>query len=135
MFAGIYAKLGLGLAVAIFVGLAAFAIKSGINKIERQGQQIEGLTRDLAAEKQARESDVRGLTVLSEGIVAASSARSLDEEVLRDTIDSRNPQPVSDGLSRYLDGLRANDRNPGAPAPAQRPGPAAPRRAPAPAGQ
>ena len=134
MFASLYAKLGLGLAALILIGLAAFAIKSGINKIESQGRDIQRLETSLAAEKQARERDVAGLTVLTEGIVAASSARAMDEETLRETIDARNPQPASPGLGRLLDGLRRNvGGQGGSDAPAQRPGGTPPRRAPAPA--
>lgn len=135
MFGISYAKLGIGLGIAILIGLAAWGIKAGLDKIADQGAQIERLRTDLAAEKAARENDVRGLTALSQGILAASNARSLDEEVLRETIDSANPQPVSPGLSRFLSGLRANDRAAGAAAPGQRPNGAAPGGASRPAGR
>jgi hypothetical protein len=134
MFGSIYAKLGLGLAVAILIGLAVFTIKSGINKIAKQGAQIEALRRDLAAEVEGRKRDVQGLTVLTQGMVGASSARALDEEALRESIDAKNPQPVSPDLGRFLDRLRAG--TPEAPAASTapagaRPAPAGRARAPA----
>jgi hypothetical protein len=106
MLNSLYARLGLGLAALILIGLAAFAIKSGIDKIDRQGRQIANLQRDLAAEKAARKADVAGLTILSQGVVAAASARALDDKLLAETIDAKNPQPVSPGLADFLDGLR-----------------------------
>lgn len=110
MFGFSWLKIGLGLGALILIGLAAFAIRSGINKIEAQGARIAGLERDLASEKAARQRDVAGLTTLAQGITAAASARGLDEEVLRNEIDTRNPSPVSPELARFLDGLRRNDR-------------------------
>jgi len=110
MFGFSWLKIGLGLGALILIGLAAFAIKAGINKIEAQGKQIANLERNLEAEKQARQRDVAGLTTLARGITAAATARGLDEEVLRNEIDTRNPNPVSPELARFLDGLRRSDR-------------------------
>ncbi len=118
MFGSLYAKLGLGLAALILIGLAAFAIKSGIDKIDAQGQQIATLQTALASEKQARERDVAGLTTLAQGMTAAASARGMDEEVLRATIDSQHPSPVSPGLAAFLSGLRARDGASGVSGPA-----------------
>jgi hypothetical protein len=118
MFGISYLKLGLGLGVAILVALAAFGIKAGINKIDAQGRQISQLKTDLATEKQARERDVRGLTVLSQGITAAASARAIDEKILGETINASNPKPVSPDLGRFLDGLRSADAPPAKPGPA-----------------
>lgn len=108
-------KLGLGLGALIFVALVAFGIKVAINKIDRQGQQIAQLQTDLRTEKAARQADVAGLTTLSRGVVAASSARALDDKILAETIDAQHPQPASPGLSHFLDGLRGA---PGAAGPA-----------------
>jgi hypothetical protein len=119
MFGFSYLKLGLGLGALILIGLAAFALKAMVNKIDKQGQQIATLRGELATEREARKRDVAGLTTLTRGIVAASSARALDEEVLRETIDNRNPQPVSPDLGAFLDGLRGQGR---APEPDKAPG-------------
>jgi hypothetical protein len=113
-------QVGLAIGALVLLALAGFAIKAGLDKIARQGAQIEALERDLAAEKAARERDVRGLTVLAQGITAAATARGMDDEILRETIDARNPQPVSPDLARFLLGLR--ERDAGAAAPAERPG-------------
>lgn len=79
--------------------------------IARQRTQIAQLSTDLASEKQARARDVAGLTALSSGLVAASSAKQRDQEALSHAIDVQHPQPVSAGLSRLLVCLRAADQN------------------------
>lgn len=107
-------KLGLGVFALVLIGLAAFGLKAMVNKIDAQGREIAQLHIDLETEKAARRKDVAGLTVLSEGVLAASSARSIDEKILAETIDAKNPQPVSPGLASFLDGLRAAE----APSPA-----------------
>lgn len=107
-------KIGASLAVIVAIGLLAFAIKSGINKIEKQGKEIATLKIDLATEKAARQKDVQGLTVLAQGMIQASSARAIDEKVLRETIDAKKPTPVSPGLAAFLDRLRLQaGSNPG----------------------
>lgn len=109
MFGISWPKLGIGFAVLVAIGLAAFGLKAMVNKIDQQGQQIMGLKTELAGEKAARKADVAGLTVLSQGVVAASSARALDDKILAETIDAKNPQPSSPGLAHFLDGLRNSD--------------------------
>jgi hypothetical protein len=132
MLGSIYVRIGLGLAVAVAIALAFFAVKSAINKIDAQGQEIAMLRTAVASEKAAREKDVAGLTALSQGVVAAASARAIDDKILSETIDAKNPQPSSPGLARFLDGLRASDSAaaaPGGPAgapPAPRAGAAGP---------
>jgi hypothetical protein len=106
MFGLSWMKLGIGFAVIVAIGLFAFAINAGIDKIAKQGAQIEALKIELDAEKAARQRDVQGLTTLAEGIIDASSARSLDETALRETIDAHNPKPVSPELAAFLDRLR-----------------------------
>lgn len=111
-------KLGIGFAVLVAIGLFAWAIKSGIDKIEKQGKEIATLKIDLAAEKAARERDVKGLTVLSQGIVDASAARALDERALGETINEGNSTPVSPELAALLGRLRLPaGANPGTAAP------------------
>jgi hypothetical protein len=125
MFSSIYAKLGVGLAVLVAIGLAVFAIHSAIDKIDKQGQQIASLKTELETEKDARKRDVAGLTALSQGVVAAANAHAVDEQILAETIDAKNPKPSSPGLTDFLNGLRASDANRAAPAGPARAGPPA----------
>jgi len=118
MFSSLYAKVGIGLLAAILIGLAAFTLNKMVNKIADQGKQIAQLETDLKTEQDARKADVAGLTTLSRGVVAASSARALDDKVLSETIDAKNPHPSSPELSNFLDGLR---REAGSPGPAAKP--------------
>jgi hypothetical protein len=99
-------KLGLGIGALILIALFALSIKLGINKIAAQGKEIATLKTDLATEKAARQKDVQGLTVLAQGMIAASSARALDERTLGETINASNPNPVSPDLGAFLDRLR-----------------------------
>jgi len=96
-------------------------------KIAKQAGQITTLQTDLATEQQARQRDVAGLTSLSSGLLAASSAKDKDQAALQETIDATHPAPVSPGLAALLGCLRAADsgkectaaaRAGGSPAPA-----------------
>ncbi|WP_420140192.1 hypothetical protein [Sphingomonas sp.] len=78
-------------------------------KIARQDAQINTLAMNLKAEQAARAKDVAGLTALSSGLLAASSAKSADQKALSETIDATNPTPVSAGLASLLGCLREND--------------------------
>jgi hypothetical protein len=115
-------KLGLGIAALVMIALFAWTLKAQVNKIADLGGQVQKLKTDLASEQAARQRDVAGLTALSQGIIGASSARSLDEATLRETIDEKNPKPSSPGLAGFIDGLRRSDSPPPAPSAAAHPG-------------
>lgn len=80
-------------------------------RITAQDVRYAGLEVKFETEKQARTRDVAGLTALSSGLVAASSAKQRDQEALSHAIDVQHPQPVSAGLSALLTCLRAADQN------------------------
>lgn len=95
--------------VLLLLGLGGFAIKTVFDRIEGNAGKVAQLERDLDAEKKARQADVAGLTTLSKGMVVATSARVVDEEALRETIDAENPRPNSPALGDLLGRLRESD--------------------------
>lgn len=103
----------LGIALAVLslfgVAVAGIFIRTAFKRVADGAATTARLERDLAAERKAREADVAGLTALSKGMVAATNARVVDERALAETIDDEHPKPVSAGLGRFLDKLRAND--------------------------
>lgn len=113
---GFLARIGLskaqaiiGVVAVVLIGLAAFAIVHTLDKVADQAAELATVKRDLATEQLARKRDVAGLTVLSQGMLAASAGNAIDERVLSSAIDSKNPSPVSPGLARLLDGLRSGE--------------------------
>jgi hypothetical protein len=106
-----WAKLAIIAALAFIVGLGVYAVRHTISRLETQAGQIATLERDLKAEQLARKRDVDGLTTLAQGVIAASNARAIDQESLRETIDTKNPQPVSAQLGSFLNCLRQGDRS------------------------
>jgi len=98
------------LAIAAAV-LAGWLYVSGLQAtVKEQRGQMYDLSVQLKTETAARQRDVAGLTILSSGLVAASSAKQKDQEALSNAIDVQHPQPVSAGLSRLIECLRANDQ-------------------------
>jgi hypothetical protein len=100
------------------------------HEIASQRAALADLRASVAAEKRAREADVAALTTLSRGLVAASSAKTKDQEALSHAIDTQNVQPVSPGLRVFLECLRASEvgrecaaagTRPATPAPAGNP--------------
>jgi len=77
--------------------------------IADQKTQIGTLQTNLQAEQAARKADVAGLTTLSQGLVAASSAKASDQAALTGTIDVANPPAASPALAGFLACLRDAD--------------------------
>jgi len=91
--------------------LAGWLYVSGLQRsVADLREKNASLSSALTSETQARQRDVAGLTILSSGLVAASSAKQKDQEALSNAIDVQRPQPVSAGLSRLIECLRANDQ-------------------------
>lgn len=95
-------------AALVVIGFVLW-IRGMQHKIEEQKVSISHLKDDLAAEQQARQRDVAGLTSLSSGLLAASSAKDKDQAALQETIDATHAVPVSPGLAALLGCLRAAD--------------------------
>ncbi|MDH7638975.1 hypothetical protein [Sphingomonas oryzagri] len=94
--------------------------------IADQKTQIGTLQINLSAEQAARKADVAGLTTLSQGLVAASSAKASDQAALTGTIDVANPPAASPALGAFLACLRDADSGNGKPCAASGTGAAAP---------
>lgn len=77
--------------------------------IADQKTQIGTLTVNLQNEQAERKADVAGLTTLSQGLVAASSAKASDQAALSGTIDVANPPAASPALAGFLACLRDAD--------------------------
>lgn len=77
--------------------------------IADQKTQIGTLTVNLQTEQAERKADVAGLTTLSQGLVAASSAKASDQAALSGTIDVANPPAASPALAGFLACLRDAD--------------------------
>jgi hypothetical protein len=111
-------------AVAILIGFVLW-IRGMQSTIADQSSQINKLAVNLRTEQVARAKDVAGLTTLSSGLLAASSAKDKDQAALQETIDAAHPTPVSAGLAALLGCLRQADDNKQCAATARTGGPAA----------
>ncbi len=97
------------LALASILMAAYLWIHGMQSTIADQKTQITTLTVNLQTEQAQRKADVAGLTTLSQGLVAASSAKASDQAALTGTIDVANPPAGSPALAGFLACLRAED--------------------------
>lgn len=91
-----------------FLAVAA-AVWWGYSEFIHVQHKLAQTEQALAAEKQAREHDVAGLTALARGQAKVAEQSRTDQKILAETVNASAPQPSSPALVALVNGLRAAD--------------------------